>query len=218
MKNKIIGSKASLAVALSKLKVFNAQKVKLEQYATDSEIAATILWLAYMKGDIEGKIVADMGSGTGILGLGALLLGAKQVYFVEIDVEAMAIAKDNYNLIKSEYSLAGEAVFMLNDITEFDNDVEVVVENPPFGIKTEHSDRVFLEKAMTLSDKIYSLHKSESSKFMAAFSKDNGFKVSEELKMEFPLKASLDYHTKRIHRFGVTLFVIGRDLSSTNPK
>ena len=212
MANKQIMSKSGLAVALSKLKGFDDQKVRLEQYMTDSEVGATILWFSYMKGDIQGKIIADLGSGTGILGLGALLLGAKKVYFVEIDEKAMEIAKNNYDTIKSEYSVGGEAVFVNDDISKFNEDVEVIVENPPYGVKNEHSDRVFLDKAMKISQVVYSLHKSESKGFIDAFSKDNGFKVVEKIEIVFPLKASLSYHTKRIHRFNVALFRIERVL------
>ena len=62
-----IGSKSSLAVALSKLKGFEKPKVKKEQYMTDSEVAADILWNAFMDGYIDDKTIADLGSGTGIL-------------------------------------------------------------------------------------------------------------------------------------------------------
>jgi len=70
-------TKSSLAIELSNLNVFSKAKVKLEQYPTDSEIAADVLWNAYMKDELKGKTIADLGCGTGILGIGALLLGAK---------------------------------------------------------------------------------------------------------------------------------------------
>ena len=93
-------SKSSLAVALSKLKLFSKPDVKLEQYPTDSEIAAEILWNAHMRGDLDNKIVADLGCGTGILGIGALLLGAKKVFFVDIDKNALEILKQNFSRVK----------------------------------------------------------------------------------------------------------------------
>ena len=43
-----------------------------------------------MKGDIEGKVVCDLGSGTGVLAIGASLLGAASVKGVEIDEKAVA--------------------------------------------------------------------------------------------------------------------------------
>ena len=84
-------TKSKLAITLSKLKVFDSAKVKLEQYPTDSEVAADVLWNAFMQGDIGNKIIADLGAGTGVLGIGALILGAKKVYFVEKDKDVIKL-------------------------------------------------------------------------------------------------------------------------------
>ncbi len=50
--------------------------------------------------DTEGKSVLDMGCGSGILGIGALLLGAKDVLAVDIDKNAVDIAVKNAALNK----------------------------------------------------------------------------------------------------------------------
>ena len=73
-----INSKSSLAIILSKLKLFSKPQLNLEQYPTDSEIAAEVLWNAHMNDDLDNKVVADLGCGTGILGIGALLLHSKK--------------------------------------------------------------------------------------------------------------------------------------------
>ena len=52
-------NKKSLAIFLSKLKKQESVSASLEQYPTDSDSAAHILWHAYMSGDIEDKVVAD---------------------------------------------------------------------------------------------------------------------------------------------------------------
>lgn len=49
---------------------------------------------------LEGVSVLDMGCGSGILGIGALLLGAKDVLAVDIDKNAVDIAVKNANLNK----------------------------------------------------------------------------------------------------------------------
>ncbi len=203
----MVKSKAQLAVILSKIKGFDEPNAKLEQYSTDSEIAAAILWFSYMQGDIKDRTIADLGAGTGILGLGALLLGAKQVYFLEIDKQAIQQAKNNYKRLKSEYNI-GQAIFVNKEISDFKVDADAVIENPPFGVKNEHSDRKFLLKAMETANKVYSLHKCESKAFIEALCRDNGFRSSERLKFHYPLKASLGYHTRRIYRFKVSLFVL----------
>ena len=65
--------KTELELKLSQLKSIENPKVFLEQYGTHADIAAETLWVAYISGDIENKVVADLGCGNGILGIGALL-------------------------------------------------------------------------------------------------------------------------------------------------
>lgn len=52
-------NKKKLAIELSKLAKLNKLNVNLEQYQTESEFAADLLWLAYQEGDVKGKVVAD---------------------------------------------------------------------------------------------------------------------------------------------------------------
>jgi len=139
-------NKKKLAIELSKLEKFENVKPELEQYPTDSELAAHILWNAFMQGDIENKIVADLGCGNGIFGIGALLLGAKLVYFLEVDGEALDVAIKNCKFENVH--------FRKMDVLEFDEKVDTVVMNPPFGVQQEHADKNFLEKAMEISDSI----------------------------------------------------------------
>jgi len=204
-----INSKSSLAIVLSRLKCFEKQKVRAEQYSIDSEIAASILWDALLKGDIREKVIVDLGCGTGILGIGGLILGAKKVFFVDFDKDALELAKDNLKNVQSECILEGEAVFICSDISGFNDEVDVVdvvIMNPPFGVKVRHADRAFLKKAFGVADVVYSLHKSESHRFISLFARDNKFKITNVQEFSFPLKASLRSHRKRIHRFGVSCF------------
>jgi predicted RNA methylase len=50
----------------------------LEQYPTDILTTAELIHLIESEhGDIEGKMVADLGCGVGVLTIGAALLGAR---------------------------------------------------------------------------------------------------------------------------------------------
>lgn len=215
-KMKEITSKSSLAIELSKLEGFEQPKVRVEQYPADSEIAADTLWQAFYRGDIKGKNIADLGAGTGILGLGALLLGAKEVYFIENDPSALEIAKKNYKKLKSEYKHLGKAIFLLQDIAAFTIKMDVILQNPPFGTKVRHADKVFLEKAVTLAPVIYSFHKSTSEKFIKAFSTDNGFKITHKTDYQFPLKATQKFHKSRIKRIEVSLWRLEQQKNETD--
>src|SRR5438094_1840697 len=64
-----------------------------EQYATPADVAAPLLFEALALGDLEGKRVVDLGAGTGVLAIGAALLGAREVLGVEIDEAAAGVAR-----------------------------------------------------------------------------------------------------------------------------
>lgn len=158
---KNIRSKKDLEILLQKLKPSAAYRNDLEQYPTDAANAAEILFLAFLDGNIEGKIVADFGSGNGILGIGAALLGASRVYSVEIDpVQCAAITENKGEL---------DVVVQNSDVSEFTTKVDTVVMNPPFGSVKARADRVFLRKAVELSSNIYSIHNLKSADFVRAF-------------------------------------------------
>lgn len=196
--------KNELAIILSKLKTFFKPRAELEQHQTPSNIASDILWIAYMNGHIKNKTIADFGCGNGILGIGALLLGAKKVYFVDKDKNAVELACDNLKSIKNNF----KAVFLNENVDEFNENVDVVIENPPFGVQKEHADKVFLENAMRVSDIIYSLHKTESENFISSLAVDNSFDVKKLLDFDFPIKATQKYHIKKVHKFKVGLYLL----------
>jgi len=200
-----IGSKKALAVLLSNLESFRSPKVRVEQYTTDPEIAAEVLWNAHMKGDI-GKVSVDLGCGPGMLGIGLLALGAQKVHFVDFDQKALDIARANVAKIESEDKVGRKAIFRLSDVNDFKDQVDLVVMNPPFGVKVRHMDRVFLKKAFDISKIVYSFHKTESKKFLESFSKDNNFAITDVFDFSFPLKATMKFHSKRIKRINVSCF------------
>ena len=194
-------SKSGLAVELSKLKAFIHPKVKQEQYTTDSEPAAEVLHSAYMNHDIKNKIIADLGCGTGILGIGCLLLEAGFVYFVDNDKEVLEILKENlkkYNF--KNYKIINK------DIKDFNEAVDIVMQNPPFGTKVKHSDKIFLEKAFSIAKVIYSFHKTSTLRFVKAISKDTNFNITHSFDFKFPLKQTYNFHRKRIKRIEVSCY------------
>lgn len=196
-----ISTKRQLAVILSRLKGFSQPKRGDEQYVTESDFAAEIAWNAFYRLEIEGKCIADLGCGTGVLGLSTLLLGAKQVFFVDIDKDALSVAKENLAFLEQtlDVKLVDRAIFICKEVIDFDEKVDVVVQNPPFGIQgKKHADRIFLEHAFGIADVIYSFHKIESEKFIDAISRDHGFIISQRWRFKWPLKQTMEYHRKRI--------------------
>ncbi len=205
MKGEHSWTKKRLAVELSKLKGFETVDVKLEQYATPSEIAADWLWNAAFKQDIAGKVSVDAACGPGILGCGALLLGAKKVYFVDMSKDSIRLAQENLNKLMEAYDI-GESEFICCDIAQFDKKVDVVMQNPPFGTKVRHHDKVFLEKAFTVGKTIYSMHKISTRSFVEAIARDHGFTITDIWEYDFGIKQSLPWHRKKRYTVQVGLW------------
>jgi len=207
-----IRSKSGLAIVLSQMETFSEPKVRAEQYITDSETAAFALWQAALLGDIRGKAIADLGCGTGLLGIGALLLGARHVSFIDFDENALEKAKKNISKVKSEGYPIGKYELVLKDIGQIkEAGVDVVIENPPFGTKVKHSDILFLEKALEIASTVYSFHKSETRGFLERFAAKKNAKITHVWDFRFPLKASFSFHRRRIHRINVSCFRLEKE-------
>ncbi len=198
-------SKSGLAIILSRLESFTEASAQAEQYPTDSEVAAEVLWQALMQGDIAGKRVADLGCGTGILAVGAALLGASSVVGVDSDASALEVAGRNVSAAEKAGSvhLKKRMRLIQGDIAGFSEQADTVVQNPPFGTAREHADRVFLGKAFSIAPVVWSFHKESTGRFVERFAADSGFAVTHHLRFAFPLKRSRAHHTRRIHRIEV---------------
>lgn len=71
---------------------FEKPKILLEQYATPSHIASVMLYTIQSKyGDLENKLVADIGCGCGMLSIGSFLLGAQHTIGFDIDPDALEV-------------------------------------------------------------------------------------------------------------------------------
>ena len=200
-----IRSKRDLEVILSKLKSFEKPSLLLEQYPTPSNIAAEWAWNMAMKGEVAGKVIVDAGCGPGIIGMALLLLGARKIFFIDKDQETIRICQQNYSKLKEEYEI-GSAEFVAHDISLFDGDADLVVQNPPFGTKQEHADKKFLEKAFAIAPIVYSMHKWSTQKFVEAICKDFHFQITDLWRYEFPIKAAFKFHEKPVQIVDVGLW------------
>lgn len=73
---------------------FEKPKILLEQYITPPHIASCLLHTIQTKySDLDGKMVADLGAGSGMLSIGALLMGAQHVVAFEIDLDAITVSR-----------------------------------------------------------------------------------------------------------------------------
>jgi len=205
--------KSVLAIILSNLETFRQPKAELEQYSFDGQSASELLWNASQLGDLEGKTVGDFGCGTGILGIGALLLGAKLVYFIDKSEGAVMSAKRNLGKVEKEQGikLKDKAHFLVGDISLFNKKVDTGIQNPPFGTQKEHADRAFLKKALESAEVVYSVHKTSTLDFIKRFAKSMECNVSHVFRLEMQLKNTMKWHRSDIRRVDVSAVRIEND-------
>lgn len=191
----MIRKKRHLEMALESIATFKEPKVDMEQYQTPAGIAADILWNAYSLGDIGGLKVADLACGTGILSVGAALLGASQVVGVDADPQAVAIAREE----ASQRGLDDRCRFITGDIGEFNEKADTVVQNPPFGAQKAHrkeADRIFISKSVKVAPVVYSFHLKETEEFVKQLFESEGAYVSQSYYYHFPIPHMYDFHQK----------------------
>jgi putative methylase len=179
-------------------------KPALEQYPTPATIAADILFTAFQWGDIENKIVIDLGCGTGIFAVGAAVLGAKKVFGFDVDKKVITLAK--------EYAKTNKLLieFRLQDVEAVDTACDTILMNPPFGAQksNQNADRKFIEKGFELSQVIYTLHLKKTVPFLKKMIHALHGKIILQKDYVFPIKWMFNFHKKEVIIYDVTLLRI----------
>ena len=208
--------KSEFELILSKLETYEKPVEVLEQYQTPAGIVADIVYRAYLQGNVKDKRIVDLGCGCGLFALAAGLLGAEKVYGVEIDEKALEVARRNQTILEKDYELPVE--WMCTDILNFHIPVDVIFQNPPFGIKRKNYDRIFLRKAVELAPVVYSLHMSnpETKKFINSFTQTLKARIVSIDTYDFVISRVYKSHRKRAHHIKVDLYLVGRDEDKKN--
>ena len=199
--------KHHLEKAIAEVMPHPKPKAYLEQYTIPSEVAAEILYLAaYTYNDIVDKAVVDLGCGTGRLAIGAVLLGAKEAFGIDIDPLAIKVARDNAKKLAVEK----KTNWITADINVLHGHFHAVLQNPPFGVQKRSADRAFLEKSLEIGHKIYSLHKAgkQNREFIKRFIERRGGKVTGIFHMEMTIPKLFEFHTKERRNIKVDLYRI----------
>jgi len=196
-------SQKHLARILSRLEIFQNPLIELEQYSTESDVASELLWTVNMHGLIKDKTILDLCAGTGILGIGALLLGAKKVIFLEQNSSAIVSLRKNIDLLSESYELP-EYLIVQEDISFFNpknigiDGVDLVIMNPLFSTKIKRRDFVFLEKAFLFSDVVISIHKTSTKNHILNFFRSNHFTLIDVFDFKYHLKKTFENHSKSV--------------------
>ena len=203
-------TKRALAQQLGVVVGFDDPSASLEQYRTPPELAAHLVHLADLQGDLEDRTVVDLGCGTGMLALGAALRGPERVVGIDLDPSPLSIAQANERKVASATSVS----WVRGDATQAPlrpsaGDVTVVM-NPPFGAQSgnEHADRGFLETAVEVSDVSYSIHNADSQSFVESFAADNDGEVTHAYETVVDLPHQFDFHGEESREITVEVYRI----------
>ena len=204
--------KLDLERALSEIEAHPMPKAYLEQYTTPSKVAAETLYLAtYVYNDIIEKTVVDLGCGTGRLAIGAALLGAKEVFGVDVDETAVRVAQKN----AKRMGVKENTHWVVADIDMVKGTFDTVLQNPPFGVQRKRADRKFIKKALELGSTVYSFHKSGESnrEFIKRFIEGHGGRITHIFPMKMEIPKMFEFHTKKKRNIQVDLYRIeGKNL------
>jgi putative methylase len=197
-----------LEMTLQRLRGFSRPRAALEQYQTPAPLAARLLYHALMKGDIEGKRVCDLGCGTGVLAIGAALLGAETIVGIDIDERALAIARENAGLLDTNIT------FLTTDVRdggcrERIGACDTVIMNPPFGAQKAHADRPFIDCALAVAGVTYSIFNAGSIPFVEAYTAQKA-EITEKIGGAFPIKRTFAFHKKDVQEIEVEILRLKR--------
>lgn len=192
-----------LEMALQRIAGYHHPRAALEQYQTPAPLAARLLYHALMKGDIEGKIVCDLGCGTGMLAIGAALLGADCVKGIDSDTKAIEGANANAVLLDARVE------FMVGDVRDATlpdrlGSCDTVIMNPPFGAQKAHADRPFIDLALAVAPVTYSIFNAGSTQFIETYTAKRA-RIDERVGGVFPIKRTFSFHTRDVQEIEVEI-------------
>ncbi len=183
-----------LEMTLQGLAGFSCPRPALEQYSTPAPLAARLLFLASSQGDLEGRSVLDLGTGTGVLACGAALLGAARVTGVEIDPSPLVVARENGARLEVEVEWIEGDVADLPPLVR-DQVFDTVVMNPPFGAQVRHADRPFVDAALAHGRTVYGIFNAGTLPFLTTYIGERG-ECTDAIAATLTLPRTMRHHTR----------------------
>jgi len=199
--------KKHLEIILSQLAPHPKPKLRWETYTLGAGSAAEIARIASeVNDDVAKKSVIDLGCGTGLLAISASLLGAGFVVGLDIDKDAIGVARENAEKTEAEVQ------FVIGDLGCVVGHFDTTIMNPPFGSWRRGADVEFLEKALEISDVVYSLHKRGelSREFLSHKIQSFRGKVDRIYELSLSLPRTFNFHRKEKYVVEADLYRIRR--------
>jgi predicted RNA methylase len=208
---------------LEQVETFEKPKLHYEQYITTPHLASQIVYnIDQMYDDLNGKMVCDLGCGTGMLSIGCSFMMANYILGVDIDSDALSICRKNFDFFDLYDTSAVD--FLQMDIKQlnkynfnFENYFDTLIMNPPFGTKNQKLesndqdkddeelkslgvDLIFLKMATKLTNNaIYSIHKSVTRNYIKNIAKkwNLNMEVVSQLRYNIP---KIDTRNRRLEK------------------
>lgn len=171
-----------------------------EQYPTPAGIAAEVVYLAYAKGDVEGRSALDLGCGNGVFAIAAKLLGAERVVGVDSDPAAVEVARRNAGRARVEVE------WRVADVQAVREPFETVFMNPPFGSQKRHADRPFLDTALAWGRVVYTFLNARAEAYVRRRIESASGRVTDRVAYAFPIPHTFDFHREEVRRIDVVLY------------
>ena len=82
--------------------------------------------------------------------------------------------------------------------------------NPPFGVQTKSADRIFLEKAFSFADVVYSIHLAgeKVQNFIKSFIKKLNWTIDNIIPYNLILEHSFPFHSRKTKKINVDVYRI----------
>jgi putative methylase len=195
--------RSELVRVLESVPEFPHPRADREQLVSPAEAAATLLEAAVRFDGLEGRSVLDLGCGTGRLAIGAALLGAVRVRGLDVELEAVEVARS------AAARLGAKIEFAVGDIRSARGTAEIVVMNPPFGAQRRHADRPFWDRAFALAERaVYAFALADSRSFIARQAVARQAHIVEVTPVPWSLGRTLPHHERRHVPLDVDLWVL----------
>ena len=134
--------------------------------------------------------MVDLGCGTGMFSIGAALLDAGMTIGFDVSEKALETARLNAEMLGADVS------FVRSDILDVEEGADTIFMNPPFGCQSRNADRPFLDRAMALSECVYSIHMAETLDFVKGYCERKGRRMASYKIYKYEIPHVFAFHTK----------------------
>jgi Predicted RNA methylase len=161
-----------------------------------------------MRGQVRGKRVVDLGCGTGRFCVAAAYLGAECIC-VELDV------RNSYHLRTVQWN--NKINIVQAQVPKVGLRGDLVVQNPPFGVKRKHADLEFLSLALKIAPAVYSIHKDSPGlrTRLKRLAQREGFSL-EALEEAYPLRAQYPDHRRVMRQVNVLIVRMEKQMNENS--